>query len=302
MTNWRCVSRRSFLNQVAWLGAGIHLGAFKFPHSAGIKIGLVTDSHYADREPANNRYYRQALDKMKEFIQVVNEEGVDLIMHMGDFKDEDPNQRTKDTLDYLRQLEAVYGLFAGPRYHCVGNHDVDSITKSQFLKNIENSDITNSQSYYSFDLKGFHFTVLDANFHRDGRHHFYRAGADWQDTNITGEQMEWLRQDLESTSLPTLVFCHHPLFEYFRDGLKFHVNQFREVQSIMEKSGKVLSVFQGHVHEERYQRIHDINYYTQNAMVDFSGLENNSFSIVEVQPATTVVRGFKRVSDMKWGG
>ena len=30
---------------------------------------------------------------------------------------------------------------SGPRYHCVGNHDVDSITKQQFLENIENTGI-----------------------------------------------------------------------------------------------------------------------------------------------------------------
>lgn len=291
------ITRRKFILRASLGGAALGLGSFCWPNSGHkVRFGLVTDSHYADREPQNTRFYRQSLDKMREFLQVMQNEQVDFIMHLGDFKDEDTRQQETDTLKYLRDLEAIFSSFNGAKYHCIGNHDVDSITKLQFLENVTNTGIPNTSSYYSFDHQGFHFVVLDANYHRDGRDQFYKEGADWQDPNIPAGQLQWLREDLEKTAFPSVLCCHHPLYEYNRDGFKLHVNQFAEVQQILEASGKVLSVFQGHVHEEGYRRINGILYCTQWGMVDYSGLENNSFSIVEIDNKALNLIGYKRVA------
>lgn len=263
-----------------------------------VRIGIATDSHYAERDPAGTRFYRGALDKMGEFVRVMNKEKVDFVMHMGDFKDEDETQDEKMTLSYLRKIEAVYSGFDGPRYHCIGNHDVDSIKKTQFLENIENTGVPKEKSYYSFDHKGLHIIVLDANYNKDGTNHYFLKGADWQDTNLTDQQLDWLEEDLKKTSKPTLVFCHHPLFEFRREGYKFHVNDFKKAQILLEKSGTVLAVLQGHVHEERYSSINGIQYITQNGMVDHQGLENNSFSILEVQAGKMQLYGYKRANDV----
>ncbi|MEL6977019.1 MAG: hypothetical protein AAGL29_16795 [Bacteroidota bacterium] len=187
----------------------------------------------------------------------------------------------------------------GPRYHCIGNHDVDSIRKEQFLANIENTGISEQKSYYSFNNKGFHFVVLDANYDRNGVNHFFKEGADWQDTNITPEQMAWLQNDLAQNSYPVLVFCHHPLFEYFRDGHKYHVNNYKDIQEILEKDQRTIAVFQGHVHEERFKEINGIHYITQLGMVDYQGISNNSFAMVEIQENKIIVEGYKRASSFE---
>jgi len=262
-----------------------------------VRIGIATDSHYADRDSVGARYYRGALDKMEEFVRVMNTEKVDFVIHMGDFKDEDQTQDERATLNYLRTIEEVYSRFNGPRYHCIGNHDVDSITKTQFLLNIENAGIPKENSYYSFDHKDLHIIVLDANFNKDGTNQYFLDGADWQDTNLTDQQLNWLEEDLNKTSKRTLVFCHHPLFEFYRDGYQFHVNDFEKAQRVFERSGKVLAVLQGHVHEERFKSINGIQYITENGMVDYQGLENNSFSILEVQNKKMQLHGYKRASD-----
>ncbi len=267
-------------------------------NKSAIRIGIATDSHYADREPAGKRFYRGALDKMREFVGIINKEKVDFAIHLGDFKDEDTTKEEKNTLGYLRKIEAVYAAFEGPRYHCIGNHDVDSITKSQFLENIENTGIPKGKGYYSFDIKDLHVIVLDANFNKDGTDQFYKEGADWQDTNLPEEQLDWLEKDLKGTKNPTLVFCHHPLFEYRREGYKFHVNGYERVQKLLEGSGKVLAVFQGHVHEEKHKTINGIHYITQLGMVDYEGLENNSFSILEIQDNSMKLQGFRRATDI----
>jgi len=295
------ITRRSFLWK-SGLGA---LGAvtakksgFSDVPTKSLRFGLVADSHYADRPPQGTRYYRQSLDKMRQFVKVMNHETVDFVMHLGDFKDEDENKLAEDTLQYLNAMETVYAEFQGPRYHCVGNHDVDSITKDQFLQGIENTGIDSDKSYYSFDSGNVHCIVLDANYYDDGRDHFYKFPINFQDTNFPEKQLEWLSQDLiQNEGKPTLVFCHHPLFHFIRDQKQFHVNQFGKVQRLFKDHGQVAAVFQGHVHEERFQMIHGTHYITQLGMVDYQGIENNSFSIVELDTHGIHINGYQRASD-----
>ena len=64
-------------------------------------------------------------------------------------------------------MVSVYFLIKS-KYHVLGNHDADSISKEQFLANIKNTNISDGSKYYSFDLKGLHFIVLDANYCADG--------------------------------------------------------------------------------------------------------------------------------------
>lgn len=290
------IARRAFLKQsslftVATCTLPINANIIE---KESIKFGIATDSHYADRSPVGTRYYRGSLEKMREFVNQINLQKVDFAIHLGDFKDQSPEQKETDTLRFLQEIEAVYADFNGPRYHCIGNHDVDSITKQQFISNVTNTNITTDKGYYSFDGKGFHCVVLDANHHEDGSDHFFREGANWQDTNLGKEQLLWLQNDLKTTEKPTIIFCHHPLFEYHRDGHKYHANDYQKVQSILEKFGNVLAVFQGHVHDESYKKINGIHYLTHFGMVDYEGLENNSFAIVEITNDTLKVHGYKR--------
>ncbi|MEQ9102502.1 MAG: metallophosphoesterase [Imperialibacter sp.] len=243
-----------------------------------VRFGVVTDSHYADREPGGIRYYRESLEKMAEFTEVMNREKVDFVIHLGDFKDEDTNRREADTLKYLQNLEAVYAQFKGPRFHVIGNHDVDSISKAQFIANVENTGIDSGLGYYSFDKKGFHFIVLDPNFHPDGTDH-NKGDFEWFESTVPQPQMDWLKADLAATKLPTVVFVHHSLYELPDETM--HVENSAAVRSMLEHSGKVAAVFHGHCHREEYSNINGIHYTLLPAMVDNSGPENNAYAIIE---------------------
>lgn len=290
-------SKRDFIKKSILLSVGAPFLFNACGRNQKVRFGVVTDSHYADREASNTRYYRESLDKMHACMEVMNQEQLDFIVHLGDFKDEDLEKKEADTLQYLKDIEAVFTQFKGSIYHCIGNHDIDSITKTQFLKNITNTGISKDQSYYSFDTKGFHFIILDANFDENYEDQFYKKGANWQDTRIPPRQLQWLKKDLQNTNLPTIIFCHHPLFEYFREDAKYHINNYEEVQNILEESTKVLAVFQGHVHEEKFIQENGIHYITQLGMVDFSGLEQNSFAIVEIDNQQIQIDGYKRATD-----
>ncbi len=296
-TNW-ILSRRTFLQKTGVAGALMSLGAWP-GCSAGsnpvLRLGLLTDTHYADREPAGLRFYRESIPKMQECIERMNREKVDFVVHIGDFKDEDPEPDEKRTLSFLNRLEDVFSQFQGPRYHVLGNHDIDSISKEQFLARVENTGIPSSASYYSFDKRGFHFVVLDANFREDGVA-YEKGNFTWTDTYIPSEQRNWLREDLNQTNKPTIVFVHQILDP--EQTIEHQVKNAAEVRQILEESGRVIAVFQGHQHEGAYHLVNDVHYYTLLAMVDYSGEENNSYAILDVFPnGDLVVNGYRRVKD-----
>ena len=262
-----------------------------------LRFGIITDSHYADRDPAGTRFYRDALPKMNEAIKALNEADLDFLIHLGDFKDQGAEANPQETLKYLQEVETVFQRFDGDGYHALGNHDVDSIRKAEFLRNIKNAGQEQARSYYSFETSAFICIVLDANYDAAGKDHFYVEGANWEDAHIPPEELEWFKNTLTQAQKPVLVFCHHPLYPFYKEGSKFHVTNHQEVQELMEASQKVIACFHGHVHKEEFKTIKGIHYITQLGMVDYEGLENNSFSIVELDEAHLKIEGFKRASD-----
>jgi predicted phosphodiesterase len=242
-----------------------------------VRFGIVTDCHYADTDTVGTRYYRDSLDKLGECAKVMNRQHVDFLVELGDFKDRNSPPVEQKTLSHLQAVENVFREFNGPTYHVLGNHDEDSISKQQFLANIENTGINPTKSYYSFDYNDVHFVVLDANYKSDGADYDH-GNFDWTDANIPPAELQWLRQDLAASRGAVIVLIHQLL-----DGTgSYYVKNAAEVRQVLEQSGKVLAVFQGHHHDGGYSRIRGIHYYTLKAVVEGPGLENNSYAIVEV--------------------
>ncbi|MCB1120914.1 MAG: metallophosphoesterase, partial [Verrucomicrobiae bacterium] len=237
------LSRKTFMKATAQSALLLASGAGMTGCRASrpiLRIGLVSDTHYADREPAGTRFYRESLGKLKECVDRMNEERVDFMVHLGDFKDQDSEPEEARTLRYVKDLESVYAKFNGPRYHLLGNHDVDSISKEQFGKMVENTGIETGATYYSFDRGRVHIVVLDATFRQDGVA-YDKGNFDWKDTAIPSDQLAWLKEDLGKTDKPALVFVHQLL-----DPMQSEQHQVKNaaaVRDLLEASGKVLAVF-----------------------------------------------------------
>lgn len=255
-----------------------------------VRFGIVTDCHYADADPNGTRFYRQSRDKLGECVTRMNAEKVDFLVELGDFKDQGRPPLEADTLAYLGEIEAIFQRFDGPTYHVLGNHDMDSISKSQFLNRVTNTGVDPAHSYYSFDAHGLHCIVLDANYRSDGADYDH-GNFDWTDANIPADELDWLRKDLASVSGPAVVFVHQLL-----DGTdSVSVKNAEQVREILEASGRVQVVFQGHHHEGRYSQINGIHYYTLKALVEGQGLDSNSYAIVDVAgDLTTHIAGYHR--------
>jgi predicted phosphodiesterase len=263
-------------------------------HRTGtVRFGIVTDCHYADADTVGTRYYRHSLDKLAECVEAMNAQKVDFLVELGDFKDQDSPPVEQKTISYLRAVESVFRGFDGPTYHVLGNHDADSLSKVQFLANIENTGIDPGRSYYSFDFNGVHFIVLDDNYKSDGADYGH-GDFDWTDANIPPAELQWLRQDIAASRGAIIVLIHQLL-----DGTGSHyVKNADEVRQILEQSGRVLAVFQGHYHDGGYSLIEGIHYYTLKAVVEGPGPENNSYAIVEVRPDMSItVTGYRKAVD-----
>ena len=255
-----------------------------------VRFGMVTDCHSADADTRGTRFYRESLAKLAECVALMNKERVEFVIELGDFKDQNRPPVEQKTLSYLEAVEKVFQRFDGPTYHVLGNHEMDSISKGQCLVRVENTGIDRGRSYYSFGLNGLHFVVLDANYKADGTDYDH-GNFEWTDTNIPSEQLEWLKKDLAAVGGPVVVFVHQLL-----DGVgPVYVNNAADVRQILEASGKVLAVFQGHHHSGGYTNIAGIHYYTLKALVEGSGAENNSYAIAEVgQDGGITITGYRK--------
>ena len=261
-----------------------------------VRVGLVTDTHYADADPRGRRYYRESLGKMREAVEVLQKRGVDVAIELGDFIDSLPQATAASEIGFLKRIDAEFcRLRRAERHYVLGNHCVTTLTKEEFLRTVQRP-----RSYYAFDRGGFHFVILDACFRRDGAP-YGQGNFTWTDTEIPLEEREWLAADLKATKNKVIVFVHQRLD--LPVGDKYAICSSPEVRRILEESSKVWAVFMGHSHTNEYRRINGIHYVTLAAMVEGSGAANSAYAVLNVYPDGTLrLKGFRRHAEHPLAG
>ena len=252
-----------------------------------LSLGLLTDVHYADKKTRGSRAYRDSLQKGKEAAEFFKEKKPAAMVCLGDLIDAAPSVETE--ISYLTAICKVLDVAGIPRHHVLGNHCVATLNKEEFFKNAGSA---NKEGHYSFDLKGNHFVVLDACYNSRmqpyGRNNFV-----WHDSNMTPEEIAWLKKDLMETKLPTVVFTHQRL-DVDRPN-KYAIKQSVEVRKILEDSGRVRVVFQGHSHKNELEEVNGISYCTLAAMVEGEGVESNSYSLLRfLDNGSIKLEGYRR--------
>lgn len=259
------------------------------PPGPTLRVGLVTDLHYADKPPAGTRFYRETLDKFDEAAGQWEKEKPAFLVELGDLIDAADSVATE--LRYLRTINGRFSSLRPDWHYVLGNHCVDTLTKEEFL-----GEVGQEKSYYSFDRGGFHFVVLDSCFRSDGTP-YGRKNFSWTDANIPAAELEWLAADLTKTDKPTILFAHQRLDVNNNHGVKNNEN----VRKVLESSRRVLAVFQGHSHQNDLKQIGGIYYCTLVAMVEGSGKENNGYSLLEIEADGTLrLHGFRKQKPYDW--
>jgi alkaline phosphatase len=307
--------RRAFLARGALVLAG--LATARWPANGGlaadmlqgrssarpvVRFGLLTDVHYADKATAGTRVYRDSLAKMQVAVRAFNETagqdaaGLAFAATLGDMVDSPGPAVTDETvateLGYLKTIEAEWAKARTERHYVLGNHCVDTLTKAEFFANT-----AARPAPYSFDVPfrgvagALHVIVLDACFTAEGAP-YGRKNFDWRDTNIPESQIEWLAGDLAATPNPVVLLTHQRL-----DGSgDLHVKNAARVRAVIERSAdRVVTVFQGHSHENFLGTVNGVSYTVLRAMVEQPGAANNAFALVELfADASAVIRGHFR--------
>jgi alkaline phosphatase len=270
-----------------------------------VRIGVLTDVHYADKPTTGTRFYRDSLAKMQAAVAALNDRGradatgMAFGAALGDLVDSAgatvSDESVARELTYLKTIETEWAKLGAERHYVLGNHCVDTLTKPEF------AGVTRARpAPYSFDVpfRGaegtLHVVALDACFNAAGAP-YGRKNFDWRDSNIPDSQIEWLNNDLANTRHPVLVLAHQRL-----DGTgDHHVKNAACVRAVLEAaSPKVLAVLQGHSHQNFAGTVNGIPYCVLRAMVEAPGADNNAFATVELFPDLSIaIRGsFRQTS------
>lgn len=251
--------RRDFIRNLGLAGAGTLLAGrvWSIPASPSkggkpLRFGLISDLHhlqFGNREEA----------RIKAFMDKVMETSPDFIIQNGDFCRPTGSDG----------IMAEWNRFPGPKYHVLGNHDMDVCDKATIMKlwGME-------KRYYSFDKAGFHFVVMDRNLFKndDGSLADY-ASSNWPRASTKRsfsdpEQLEWLRGDLAAAVHPVIVFMHQPVFlsDFFTEiGNADEILKIFDEANFAARSGRVSAVFMGHDHDDRYGERNGVHYFMINS-------------------------------------
>lgn len=293
------MERREFLRSVS---SGIILLAaapFMSGRQAGrtVRFGIIADAHYADIDNKGTRFYRDSIQKMREAVECFNRSDLDFIIELGDIKDMAVGKDPEGTISYLRKIEKEFRRFRGPVYHVLGNHDMDCLSKEEFLMHTRNHGKADGKAHYAFTSKGIRFIVLDANFNED-MSPYCRGNFNWKSAWIPQEQLDWLKDELSrNIDRPAVVFTHQLLDSFSKISKNVCIGNAGQVREILEAHPQVLAVFQGHHHPGHYSTREGIRYYTMKGMIENSWPEHNSYATVEIRPdGSIMIEGYKDIN------
>jgi alkaline phosphatase len=266
-------------------------GSMAEDRPARLRFGLITDLHYADKPTAGSRHYRDTPRKLKEAADAFAklDSPIKFVVELGDFIDAAESVEIEKR--YLSTIDAQFREISPDRHYVLGNHCVDTLTGAEFL-----AEVGQKASYYSFDRDGRHFIVLDACYRKDGVP-YGRKNFEWSESFVPDHELEFLEQDLKKTTAETIVFAHQRLDVEPPYGV---INA-PEVRSILEKSGCVRAVFQGHSHKNDHKKIGPIDYVTFVAMVEGPAPESSGYSVVNWYANGSIeIEGFRHQSSRRW--
>ncbi len=228
---------------------------------ADVTVGIVTDLHFGPEalwQGKLRKMTHQAGDLARAFVRRMNDEvRPDFIVNLGD--DIEDESREADLARY-GECQEILRTATAPVINVAGNHDLIHLNREDLNRFWQRR----GPLYYSFDVRGWHFVVL---------HTIERQGVD---IRIPQPQLEWLHGDLASAGDPTIVFMHHSASDQDLEDSRWWpgrahialVKDRAEVRRMLEESGRVRAVFNGHLHWNHADVIRGIPYVTVQSLIE----------------------------------
>ncbi len=250
-----------------------------------LTFGVVTDVHIGPNASFDGKLRKLSHHAESLLAQTVarlcSEHDPDFIVNLGDLiEDVEPE------VDRQRYARGVELLEEGgcPVVHVAGNHDRARIEDAQ-LRQMWGMP-PSGHLYRSFDAAGVHLVVLATHETKD------------VDVTIDEQQLEWLREDLAQTSLPSIVLMHHSAADQDVRANRWFckaphlclVKQRKHLRAVLAESGRVSLVLNGHLHWNHLQVINGIPYLTLQSLVenldeDAPGRPAAAFAVVRAHGA-----------------
>ena len=232
-----------------------------------MRLGIFTDSHYCSAESTwEGRYNNKSLAKIKQAMKHFAEEKCDVVICLGDLTDfEDTHEEEVVRLGEIAEVLNSYGM---KKIVLQGNHDAFAFDVPEFYEII--GEHCRPETLY---FKESVLIFLDACYFKSGER--YRPGdTDWRDTYYPFEgELETI---LDGVSGKAYVFLHQILDPSVCEDHRLFNDS--EVRTILEKSGKVKAVYQGHYHPGNKTTLNGIEYVTFPAMCE----KEDAYYIVEI--------------------
>jgi len=224
-------------------------------------FALVTDLHFGKEAGYDGKLRKltaQAPSLAARFVERMNQVvRPELVFNLGD--DIEDESRERDLERYGRCIEILSGCQAKV-FHVAGNHDRINLGDADLLRFWGRE----GRIYYSFDHGGVHFTVL-------ATHETQNVSV-----RIDDDQMAWLERDLAAAIYPAIILMHHTASEqdlaynrwFYRAPHLCKVVERRRLRRILEASGKVIAVFNGHLHWNHFDLCGGIPYVTVQSLIE----------------------------------
>ncbi len=210
-----------------------------------VRFGVCADVHKDIMHDADQR--------LQVFVSEMNERDVDFIIQLGDFC---------QPQEYNVSFLSIWNSFEGPAYHVLGNHDMDNDISERYSREFAKDYLDMPAQYYSFDLNGYHFIVLDGNDEKDPPQKGYAH-------YIGAQQQAWMKEDLSQTKFSVILFSHQSLED--PEGIENadEIRKILEDANLQSKKIKVIACFSGHHHIDDSKMINGIHYIQINSMSDY---------------------------------
>lgn len=216
-----------------------------------MKVGLFTDAH------ASSISGPAVLGRIEKAFEAFKKEKCDLVVFLGDLLHDDVSHEKE--IENLKAVSEILRSFEGPVFAIVGNHDTNLFTKDDFYQLLGEQFRPRNLT-----LDGKLLLFIDGCYLQSGES--YRPGK-------TGGVDTWypyadsLERDLSQMEGELAYVFTHQVLDLSSGSVQRILNA-ADIRKILERSGKVRTVFQGHSHKLVESDINGIHYMTLPAMHD----------------------------------
>ena len=224
-----------------------------------MKVGFIADPHYSSAElTCGNRYNSMSLNKIRQAYTDFLQCGCEQVILLGDLTDTEPTHEA--AIDNVREIRRVIVESGIPTVAVMGNHDAVIFTPEEFYgilgENMRPRDT---------GIGNGHVLFLDAcYYYTSGRHYGPDIPGSWMDTYYPFT--EDLEKALAALEGDVYICMHQNIDPTISEDHRLHNDV--TVRSILENSGKVRRVYQGHYHPGSECCINQIHYKTFPALCE----------------------------------